>query len=195
MSSVVLAYGLVAVVSSGSGCQAVQSIENFKQNTLSMFDRVSTPPFRHGPARDQQYFYETSPGDVSGSAPGSPQLALPPEPVYSPAPGVEEPSLTIPPAPEAEVPQVRRWAPTRPSATSHHADQFNGYSSTSAANAELPSARVTYNSEEPTTLPVMTVAPEQNTFQNVNSQPRLFRPTGPVQNLFDNLRRKLSRGE
>lgn len=194
MSTVVLTCGLASVVSFGSGCQAVQSIETFKQNSLSMFDRVPTPPFRHGPAREQ-HVYETSPNDVRGSYSESPQLALPPEPVYSPAPGVEEPSLSIPPAPESESPQVRRWVPTRPSATSNHAGQFNGYSSTSASNSELPPARVTYNAEEPTTLPAITPAPEQNNSQNVNSQPRLFRPTGSVQNLFDNVRRKLSRGE
>jgi hypothetical protein len=194
MSSVVLSCGLISVVSFGSGCQVVQSIESIKQNSLSMFDRVSTPPFRHGPARDQQY-YESSPSDVRGSYSESPPLALPPEPVYSPAPEVEDSPLSIPPAPESESPQVRRWVPTRPSVTSYHADQFNGYSSTSAANSELPPARVTYNAEEPTTLPAITPAPEQHNYQNVNSQPRLFRPTGSVQNLFDNMRRKLSRGE
>lgn len=140
------------------------------------------------PSESETYvpqFRETQPRLSSPLAPEYPTLI---EPLEKPLPVPPALDLETPPAPQN--PQTRRWAPSRPSTSS---DRYSGLSQTSESEGDsLPSARVTYDANQATTdEPIITPAPEHGS----SSQPRLFRPAGSAKNMYEAMKRKLSRSE
>lgn len=183
---VIMTSGLLAVVGL-SGCQS--SGVGFRSL------RVAPPWQRTQPRPDVLDEVPESESDSETYVPqfkdSQPRLSSPPAPEnLAPIESPERP-LPVPPALELElppIPQTRRWAPSRPGTSS---GAYSGLSQTSETEENgLPPARVTYNTSETTSdEPIITPAPDHSS----SSQPRLFRPAGSAKNMFEAMKRKLSR--
>ena len=121
--------------------------------------------------------------------PDQPKLRLPPEPTFQSDPATDLRPIPVPPAVEGDAPQARRWKPSQPNRPAAQGPQYTSQSESSVEDFNLPPARVTYNTESTTEEPTITPAPQSSSA----SQPRLFRPAGSAKNMFDTMKRKLSR--
>lgn len=194
---VVVTSGLIAAAGL-TGCQVSRTIRSFEFRSLPW---RQTPPARpryeedHGPSGT----YVPEAADVPNSnpqptiptpvTPDQPKLRLPPEPTVPADPATDLRPIPVPPAAETEAPQARRWRPSQPTRPTAQGPQYTSQSESSVEDFNLPPARVTYNTETTTEEPAITPAPEHNSA----SQPRLFRPAGAARNMFDTMKRKLSR--
>lgn len=182
------------------GCQVPRSVRSFEFRSLPWrrTPQVQTRPrYEEDLSTSETYVPESNaaPNSVpqpippQPSVPDQPKLRLPPEPAIQPDPATDLRPIPVPPAAEIEAPQARRWRPSQPYQTNSQGSQYTSQTETSEENFNLPPARVTYNTESATEEPVITPAPEYSSA----SQPRLFRPAGSARNMFDTMKRKLSR--
>ena len=131
--------------------------------------------------------------------PNQPNLRLPDEPAFPPDPASDLRPIPVPPAVEVDAPQARRWKPAPPQRSAAQGPQYSSQSESTSQDFDLPPARVTYNTETSTAEPGIPPAPEHNReshhseSQHSAAQPRLFRPAGSAKNMFDTMKRKLSR--
>ena len=206
----VLTTGLIAAAGL-TGCQVARSIRSFELRSFPW--RRTAPQTRpHREHDEDQLSTETYvPGEAdvpypipqqSAPQPSCPQqrlpqpvnpdqprLRLPPEPSFESDSANEPRPIPVPPAVESDAPQARRWRPSQPSRPVAQGPQYTSQSETSQEEFYLPPARVTYNTEATTEEPATAPSPDQVS----SSQPRLFRPAGSAKNLYDNMKRKLSR--
>lgn len=190
---VVVTSGLIAAAGL-IGCQVPRTLRSFE---------FRSNPWRRAPAPRPRYEddHETSEAYVPEeigiprsapyqtpptSVPDQPKLRLPPEPTFPSESANDLRPIPVPPAIEANEPQARRWRPSQPNA---QRPQYTSQSDSSMEDFNLPPARVTYNTETTTEEPVAAPPPEHSSA----SQPRLFRPAGSAKNMFDSVKRKLSR--
>jgi hypothetical protein len=190
----VLTTGLIAAAGL-SGCQVPRSFRSFEFRSFP-WRRAPQPRPHYESDRVGSESYLPESADVPSPipqpvlpqpvTPDQPRLRLSPDqpPLSDPANDIRP--IPVPPALEPEAPQARRWRPSQPN---RPASQYTSQSDSSVEDFNLPPARVTYNTEatpeEPAAMPV----PESST----SSQPRLFRPAGSAKNLYDTMKRKLSR--
>ena len=173
-----------------SGCQS-SGIGFRSMRVASPWQRTQSQP--RSPIADEPVESETYVPQLRET---QPRLSLPPEPDYPIPTGPQEKPLPVPPAldletpPASQNPQTRRWAPSRPNTSS---DRYSGLSQTSESEEnDLPAARVTYDgSHTQTDDPIITPAPEHSS----SSQPQLFRPAGSAKNVYEAMKRKLSRSD
>lgn len=194
---VVLTTGLIAAAGL-TGCQVPRSIRSFELRSFP-WRRVPQPRPQHEEDRVGSETYLPEAGDVpypvpqqatpQPVTPDQPRLRLPPEPTFPSDPATEIRPIPVPPALEPEAPQARRWRPSQPNRPAAQGPQYTSQSDSSVDDFNLPPARVTYNTEATPEEPVSTPAPAQGS----SSQPRLFRPAGSAKNLYDTMKRKLSR--
>lgn len=185
--------GLIATLGL-TGCQVPRSLRSFEFRS-SPWRRLPEPAPRYEEDRLDSEVYVPESHDVPRSAPqpvvpqpsvpDQPKLRLPPDP----APATELRPIPVPPAAELDLPQARRWKPSQPNRHVDHDSQFSSQSESSLEEPDLPPARVTYDSELPSDEPIITPSPERGS----STQPRLFRPAGTARNMFDTVKRKLSR--
>lgn len=194
---VVVTTGLIAAAGL-TGCQVPRSLRSLEFRSL-LWRRTPPPRPHHEQDFGASETYVPEAADVPNShpqpttpppaIPDQPRLRLPPEPTLPDEPGTELRPIPVPPAVEIDTPQARRWRPSQPNHSAAHESQYSNQSESSLEDFNLPPARVTYNSETTTEESVITPTPEHNS----NSQPRLFRPAGSAKNMFDTMKRKLSR--
>lgn len=183
-----------------AGCQVPRSVRSFE---FRSFPWRRTPQVQTRPRYEEEFSTSetyvpesnTVPNSIpqpippQPSVPDQPRLRLPPEPTIQPDPATDLRPIPVPPAVEIEAPQARRWRPSQPYQSSSQGSQYTSQTETSEENFNLPPARVTYNTESTNEEPVITPAPDHSSV----SQPRLFRPAGSARNMFDTMKRKLSR--
>lgn len=194
---VVVTSGLI-VAAGLTGCQVPRSIRSFEFRS-SPWRRTPPPRPHHEENFGASETYVPEAADVPNSTsqptipaptiPDQPKLRLPPEPTLPANPGTDLRPIPVPPAAEIEAPQARRWRPSQPNSSTTHEPQYSSQTDTTLEAFNLPPARVTYNTETTPEEPVITPAPEHAS----SSQPRLFRPAGSAKNMFDTMKRKLSR--
>lgn len=194
---VVVTTGLIAAAGL-TGCQIPRSLRSFELRSFS-WRRMSQPHRRHEESRADSETYVPESADVPNSIPqptypqptvsDQPKLRLPPEPTFQSDPATDPRPIPVPPAVEVDAPQARRWKPSQPNRPAAQGPQYTSQSESSVEDFNLPPARVTYNNETTTEEPTITPAPEPSSV----SQPRLFRPAGSAKNMFDTVKRKLSR--
>ncbi len=200
----VLTTGLIAAAGL-TGCQVARSIRSFELRSFPWRraapqtrphhereeDQLSTETYVPGeadvpyPIPQQSVPQQRLPQPVN---PDQPRLRLPSEPSFESDPANEPRPIPVPPAVETDAPQARRWRPSQPSRPAAQGPQYTSQSVTSQEEFNLSPARVTYNTEATTAEPATTPTPEQS-----SSQPQLFRPAGSAKNLYDTMKRKLSR--
>lgn len=194
---VVVTSGLIAAAGL-IGCQAPRTLRSFELRSFP-WRRTPQPRPRHEELRTESETYIPESDDSSNSipqptypqpsVPDQPKLRLPPEPTFQSDPANDLRPIPVPPAAEVDAPQARRWKPSQPNRPATQGPQYTSQSESSVEDFNLPPARVTYNTETTTEEPAITPAPESNS----TSQPRLFRPAGSAKNMFDTMKRKLSR--
>ena len=196
-TSVVVTTGLIAAAGL-IGCQAPRTLRSFELPSFP-WRRMNQPPPRHEENRGAAETYLPDAVDVPHSTPqptyrqpaipDQPNLRLPPEPTFPSDPANDLRPIPVPPAVEIDAPQARRWRPSPPNRPAAQGPQYTSQSESSQEDFNLTPARVTYNTESTTEEPSSTPAPESNSV----SQPRLFRPAGSAKNMFDTMKRKLTR--
>lgn len=194
---VVVTSGLIAAAGL-TGCQVPHSLRSLEFRS-SPWRRTPPPRPRYEENFGASETYVPEAADVPNSnpqpttpppaIPDQPRLRLPPEPTLPPEPGTELRPIPVPPAVEIEAPQAQRWRPSQPNHSVAQGPRYTSQSESSPEDFNLPPARVTYNTETTPEEPVITPAPEHAS----SSQPRLFRPAGSAKNMFDTMKRKLSR--
>ena len=176
------------------GCQVPRTFRSFEFRS-NPWRRASAPRPRFEDDRETSEAYVPEELDVPRSAPhqtppasvpDQPKLRLPPEPTFPSESANDLRPIPVPPAIESSDPQARRWRPSQPNA---QRPQYTSMSDSSQEDFNLPPARVTYNTEAITEEPTTNPTPERSSV----SQPRLFRPAGSAKNMFDSVKRKLSR--
>lgn len=192
----VLTTGLIAAAGL-SGCQVPRSLRSFEFRSFP-WRRAPQPRPHYEEDRVGSESYLPEAADVPYPIPqpmppqpvnpDQPRLRLAPESTFQNDPATEIRPIPVPPAVEPEAPQARRWKPSQPTRPAAQGPQYTNQSDSSLEDFNLPPARVTYNTEATPEEPGITPAPEQN-----SSQPRLFRPAGSAKNLYDTMKRKLSR--
>lgn len=194
---VVVTTGLIAAAGL-TGCQVPRSVRSFELRSFS-WRRMPQPQPRHEEDRVDSETYLPEANDApnsipqptypQSSVPDQPKLRLPPEPTFQSDTATDLRPIPVPPAVEVDAPQARRWKPSQPNRTVALGPQYTSQSDSSVEDFNLPPARVTYNNETTTEEPTITASPESS----LVSQPRLFRPAGSAKNMFDTMKRKLSR--
>ncbi len=194
---VVVTTGLIAAAGL-TGCQVPRSVRSFELQSFSWRRMPQSHP-RHEEDRTDSETYVPESVDVSNSipqptypqptVPDQPKLRLPPEPTFPSDPATNLRPIPVPPAVEVGAPQARRWKPSQPNRPAAQGPQYTSQSESSVEDFDLPPARVTYNNETTTEEPATTPAPEPSSA----SQPQLFRPAGSAKNMFETMKRKLSR--
>lgn len=190
---VVVTTGLIAAAGL-TGCQTPRTLRSFELPSVP-WRRTPQPRPRYEEDHGASETYLPEAAEVpqptypQPTVPDQPKLRLPPEPTFQSDPANNLRPIPAPPAVEVEAPQARRWKPSQPNQPAAQGPQYTSQSESSLEDFNLPPARVTYNSETITEEPDITPTPEPSSA----SQPRLFRPAGSAKNMFDTMKRKLSR--
>ncbi len=175
---VLMSCGLIVVV--GIGCQ---SSREFRAAQAGLLPRLQAAEPRTNSNDDRPV-----PAVDETELEAQEQLLLPPEPESPTTSAPNERPLPVPPADTEPAPQARRWFPARPRVAATQVPQVSNTSDSD--DLSLPPARVIYDTTDVTDdESTITPAPDHT----AKSQPRLFRPAGSVKNLFEAMRRKLSR--
>lgn len=190
---VVVTSGLIVAAGFSSGCQVPRAVRSWEARSFP-WRRLPEPRSDLPEDRLDSETYVPEEFDSPQRNPQQPNLEqpnlrLPPDSSFTPEPVPNERLVPVPPALEFESPQAGRWTPSRPNNRMVSAPQPARESDATTEDLSLPPARVTYDSEETTDEPVSAPATEQHS----SSQPRLFRPAGTAKNMFDSVKRKLSR--
>ena len=195
----------LAVVTSGlivaaglTGCQVPRTLRSFEMRPLPWRRTPQTLPRDNKVHEDSETYIPRYEDDATlipqprfpqPTIPDRQNLRLPEEPTIPSDRAPDLRPIPVPPAAEVDAPQARRWKPSPPNRPAGNGPQHTSQSDSALEDFNLPPARVTYNTEATTPEPTNAPAAEQNSAV----QPRLFHPSGTARNMFDTMKRKLTR--